>query len=149
VSLVRPASRGSVRLRSANASDKPVVRANYLTESRDITALLEGLKLARALGRSTAYDALRADEVEPGPAVVSERDLTAFIRRAADTIYHPAGTCRMGIDGDAVVDARLRVHGIEGLRIADASVMPTVVSATTHAACVMIGARAAEIIRQS
>jgi choline dehydrogenase len=149
VSLVRPASRGSVRLRSANFSDKPVIRANYLADPRDVTALLEGLKLARTLGRSTAYEALRAEELEPGPGVVSESDLTAFIRRAVDTIYHPAGTCRMGTDRGAVVDARLCVRCVEGLRIADASVMPTAVSATTHAACVMIGARAAELVRQS
>jgi len=149
VSLVRPASRGSVRLRSANPSDKPVIRANYLTDPRDVATLLQGLTLARTLGRSTAYEALRAEEIEPGASAVSEADLTAFMRRAVDTIYHPAGTCRMGTDDSAVVDARLRVRGVAGLRIADASVMPTVVSATTHAACVMIGAKAAELVRQS
>ena len=149
VSLVRPASRGSVRLRSANPADKPVIRVNYLADQRDVATLLEGLKLARTLGRSAAYESLRAEEIEPGPAAVSEADLTAFIRRAVDTIYHPAGTCRMGTGNGAVVDARLRVRGIDGLRIADASVMPIVVSATTHAACVMIGAKAADLVLQS
>jgi choline dehydrogenase len=149
VSLVRPASRGTVRLRSANPADKPVIRGNYLAEAQDVTALLEGLRLARTLGRSAAYDSLRAEEIEPGASVVAEPALTEFVRRAVDTIYHPAGTCRMGTDSGAVVDASLRVRGLQGLRIADASVMPDVVSATTHAACVMIGARVAELVRQS
>ena len=133
----------------ATVADKPIIRGNYLTEERDVTALLEGLRLSRALGQSAAYEPLRSEEVEPGPSVTSRQALTEFVRRAVDTIYHPAGTCRMGTDNTAVVDARLRVRGIDGLRIADASIMPTVVSATTHAACVMIGAKAAEFARQS
>ena len=147
VSLVRPESRGTVRLRSSNPEDKPVIRGGYLSDARDVTALLEGLRLARALGNAESYQPLRAEEIEPGPSVVAEPALSSFVRRAVDTIYHPAGTCRMGTDTGAVVDAQLRVKGVSGLRIADASVMPTVVSATTHAACVMIGARAAELVR--
>ena len=146
VSLVRPRSRGDVRLRSADHRARPVIRGNYLQESSDVQALVEGVRLARALGNAAAYDGLRRDEVEPGASVTSDAAVTDFARRASDTIYHPAGTCRMGADDRAVVDAELRVRGVEGLRIADASIMPDVVSATTHAACVMIGWRAADFM---
>jgi choline dehydrogenase len=105
--------------------------------------------LSRELAGAPSYARLRGDEIEPGATVTSEAALIEFARRAADTIYHPAGTCRMGTDALAVVDARLRVRGIDGLRIADASIMPDVVGATTHAACVMIGARVAEFVRQA
>jgi len=149
VSLVRPKSRGDVRLASADPLAAPRIRGNYLSERADVMALLDGVRLAREFARSTAYTKLRADEVEPGEGVTTEAALIEFARRASDTIYHPAGTCRMGNDRLAVVDSRLRVRGVEGLRIADASIMPDVVSATTHAACVMIGARAAEFARQA
>jgi choline dehydrogenase len=146
VALVRTRSRGSVRLRSAEPDAPPLIRANYLTEDADVRALVEGARLSRALGQSKAYEALRGEEVEPGTAVSSDAALAEFVRRAADTIYHPGGTCRMGTDDHAVVDARLRVRGVEGLRVADASIMPEVVNAATHAACVMIGARVADFI---
>jgi len=146
VSLVRPHSRGDVRLRSADAMAAPIIHGNYLQHAADVKALVEGVRLARSLGRTKAYDGLRRDEVEPGPSVTSDEALADFARRAADTIYHPAGTCRMGRGLDAAVDARLRVRGIERLRIADASIMPNVVNATTHAACVMIGSRAADFM---
>jgi choline dehydrogenase len=147
VSLVRPRSRGEVRLQSSDPLAPPIIRANYLQEPSDVAALVEGAKLARALGQSAAYAKLRADEIEPGVAVTSDTALAEFAHRAADTIYHPAGTCRMGSDARAVVDSQLRVRGLAALRIADASVMPDVVSATTHAACVMIGARAVQLLR--
>ena len=143
VSLVRPRSRGEVRLRSANPADAPLIYGHYLREQADVAALVEGVRLTRALGNAAAYDKIRADEVEPGAGIANPAAVAEFARRAADTIYHPAGTCRMGTDVHAVVDARLRLRGFQGLRIADASVMPEVVSATTHAACVMIGERAA------
>jgi choline dehydrogenase len=106
------------------------------------------VRLARALGNARAYDALRAEEIEPGSASSSAADLERFARQKSDTIYHPAGTCRMGPAADvtAVVDAQLRVHGVDGLRVADASIMPDVVNATTHAACVAIGERCAALI---
>lgn len=148
VSLVQPASRGEIRLRSADPMVAPVIRANYLSERADVEALVRGVHLARRLGGAAAYDALRGDEVEPGAAVTSEAELEDFVRRAADTIFHAAGTCRMGPDGDgmAVVDSELRVRGVEGLRVADASIMPEVVNATTHAACVMIGEKCADLL---
>jgi choline dehydrogenase len=149
VSHVRPHSRGEIALRSADPMARPIIRPNYLADPRDVAALVAGVRLTRELARSTAYEKLRADETEPGAEHTSDAALADFARRAADTIYHAAGTCRMGTDARAVVDGGLRVRGIDGLRVADASVMPTVVSATTHAACVMIGARAAAFILQA
>jgi choline dehydrogenase len=148
VSLVQAQSRGEVRLRSADVTAAPIIRANYLQEQADVNALVRGVHLARWFGESDAYTPLRADEILPGAAMKSDADLAAFVRRDADTIYHGAGTCKMGPASDrmAVVDATLRVRGVEGLRVADASIMPEVVNATTNAACVMIGEKAAELI---
>jgi len=149
VSLVQPRSRGEVRLRSADPTAAPVIRANYLQEQADVDALVRGVHLARWFGEADAYTPLRADEITPGPAAKSDADIARFVRRESDSIYHGAGTCRMGPNSDrlAVVDAALRVKGVEGLRVADASIMPEVVNATTHAACVMIGEKCAELIR--
>jgi len=107
--------------------------------------LVEGVALARRLGESPAYDHLRGEEIEPG---VSHQDVASFARQKADSIYHAAGTCRMGPASDraAVVDAHLRVRGIDGLRVADASIMPVIVNAPTHAACVVIGEKCAAMI---
>jgi choline dehydrogenase len=146
-SLVRPRSRGEIRLGSNDPLAPPVISANYLQSPDDVQALVGAVRLIRELGGARAYDGLRGEEVDPGTGVRTEADIAAFVRRAVDTIYHPAGTCRMGSDADAVVDARLRVRGVDGLRVADASIMPDVVNATTHAACVMIGERASDLIR--
>jgi choline dehydrogenase len=150
-SLVRPKSRGEVRLRSANVEDAPIVRANYLQEEADVRALVRGVHLARWFASVAVFEPLRGDELEPGAAAGSDADLERFVRRAADTIYHAAGTCRMGPASEkgSVVDPTLRVRGVEGLRIADGSVMPEVVNATTHATCVMIGEKAADLLRAS
>ncbi len=147
-SLVRPESRGSVALRSGNPLAAPVLRADYLQADADTAALIQGARLARECGMARAYDELRLDETEPGVEVRSHNDLERFAREKADTIYHLAGTCRMGPVSDpaAVVDGSLRVHGIERLRVADASIMPDVVNAPTHAACVMIGEKCATLI---
>jgi choline dehydrogenase len=146
VALGSPKSRGSLTLRSADPEAPPVLRANYLEEAADMEVLLEGARLARALGEAKAYDALRGDPVDPGPAARSADALRAFIRGTADTIYHPAGTCRMGRDQHSVVDPQLRVRGVDGLWIADASIMPELLNAQLHAACVMIGERAASLL---
>jgi choline dehydrogenase len=149
VALVQPRSRGEIRLRSADPKAPPIIQPNYLHEQADVDALVRGMKLARYFGEADNYEPLLADETEPGPAAKSDAELATFARRAADTIYHPAGTCKMGPDGDrtAVVDPQLRVRGLQGLRIADASIMPEVVNATTHAACVMIGEKAADLLK--
>jgi choline dehydrogenase-like flavoprotein len=148
VSLVQPKSRGEIRLRSADPMEAPSIRANYLQEQADVDALVRGIRLARYFGEAESYDPLRADEILPGPGAKSDADLALFARHEADTIYHGAGTCKMGPESDrlAVVDAQLRVRGIEGLRVADASIMPEVVNATTHAACVMIGEKLALLV---
>ncbi|MBP0456305.1 GMC family oxidoreductase [Streptomyces montanisoli] len=144
--LLHPASRGSVRLRGADPADTAVVRANYLQRQVDVEVLAEGLTLARELAARTAFDGIRGPELAPGKAVTGRKELRAFIRANTSTLWHPVGTCRMGDDPMAVVDAELRVHGIDGLRIADASIMPHIVSGNTNAACVMIGEKAADLI---
>ncbi len=148
VSLVRPESRGSITMRSADPLAAPLLRANYLRADTDIAALVCGARLARQLGMSRAYDGLRAEETEPGATLTSDRDLETFAREKTDTIYHLAGTCRMGPDSDrdAVVDPSLRVHGVDRLRVADASIMPDVINAPTHAACVAIGEKCSVLI---
>jgi choline dehydrogenase len=150
VSLVFPRSRGEITLRSADPLAPPVIRANFLQEQADVDALVRGVKLARYFGEADSYADLKGDELLPGPAARSDADLAAFARRDSDTIYHGGGTCKMGPDGDktAVVDPSLRVRGVDGLRVADGSIMPEVVNATTHAACVMIGEKASDLMRQ-
>jgi choline dehydrogenase len=147
-SLTRPVSRGEIRLRSTDPLAAPIVRPNYLQDEADVRVLVRGVHLARFFAEQAVFEPLRGEELEPGASLTSSTDLAAFARRAADTIYHAAGTCRMGpaSDADAVVDPDLRVRGIQGLRIADASIMPEVVNATTHAACVMIGEKAADLL---
>jgi choline dehydrogenase len=148
VSLVRTASRGRITLASADPLEPAVISMQYLQAQADLDALVEGARLARLFGNSRSYDALRGDEIEPGPAVTSSADLERFVREKADSIYHAAGTCRMGPSSstDAVVDAELRVHGIGNLRVADASIMPELVNAPPHAACVTIGEKCAQLI---
>ena len=148
VSLVRPRSRGSIALRSPDPLSAPAISANYLQEDADAVALVQGARLARELGRARAYDDLRSAELEPGAQASSDRDLDRFVRQQADSIYHLAGTCRMGpaSDSGAVVDAHLRVHHVDGLRVADASIMPEVVNAPTHATCIAIGEKCAELL---
>jgi len=148
VALVRPQSRGTIELRSADPLVSPIIRANYLQSQADVAVLVAGVRLARQIGLSPAYDRLRGEETDPGDRVTTADDLERFVRAMADTIYHPAGTCRMGpsSDPDAVVDASLRVRGVEGVRVADASIMPDVVDAPTHAAAIMIGEKCAALI---
>jgi choline dehydrogenase len=148
MSLVQPKSRGEVRLGAADPLAAPIIRGNFLQEQADVNALVRGVHLARWFGEADAYSGLRADEILPGAKVKSDADIAAFARRDTDTIYHGAGTCRMGPQGDAaaVVDSSLRVRGVEGLRVADASIMPEVVNGTTNAACVMIGEKASDLI---
>jgi choline dehydrogenase len=147
VAITRVASRGSVTLRSADPLAPAVIRAGYFSAERDLDAAVEAVRLARALVQTRAYEHLRGPAVEPLDQEVSAEQLRKFVRRTSATIYHPGGTCRMGRGAEAVVDPELRVRGITGLRVADASIMPTVVCAQTHAACVMIGEQAATFLR--
>jgi choline dehydrogenase len=147
VAMSQPASRGRLILRSSDPLAPPVIRANYLSETSDMDAMLEGVRLAQTLASSPAYDPVRGPAVDPPNAVTSDADIRAFIRRTADTIFHPAGTCAMGTGRDAVVDPQLRVHGITGLRIADASIFPVNLNSQIHAACVVIGDKCADLLR--
>jgi choline dehydrogenase len=146
VTLCQPASRGTVALRSTDPLAPPLIQPNYLAEAADVEALVQAVRLARDLGGSRAFAGIRGAATDPDDRVRSTAEITAFIRRTSDTIFHPTGTCRMGRGADAVVDAQLRVHGLTGLRVADGSIMPTGVNSQTNAACVMIGERAADFI---
>lgn len=146
VSLMAPRSRGSVRMRSADPRIGPRLDPNYLSDSRDIDVLVTGLDLARAIGRAGALDLWRGAEVHPGADTSTENTLRAYLLSALQTYHHPVGTCRIGDDETAVLDTELRVRGIEGLRVADASVMPSIVSGNTMATVYGIAERAAGLI---
>lgn len=146
VALAVPRSRGSVALRSADPADTPLIQPNYFADAADLDALAEGVRLARSIVGTDAYDAIRGDAVDPAGGVRTPEEVRAYIRRTADTIFHPVGTCRMGTGPGAVVDGRLHVHGLEGLCVADASVMPVSVNSQTMAACLLIGDRAAQFL---
>ena len=146
--LLRPQSRGALSLSSADPRERPRMVANYLTDERDLPTLLAGLRLIRGIFHTPPFaDHFRGEEL-PGDQRVSEADLVAYLRANAQSMYHPVGTCKMGSDQDpaAVVDARLRVRGIAGLRVVDASVMPTIPSGNTNAPTIMIAEKAAEMI---
>jgi len=143
---LRPRSRGSIRLRSSRAGDKPCIHANYLDDPYDLDVLLEGVRVSREIVAMRPFDEFRGAEIFPGADAVGREGLVRFVRRKAETIYHPVGTCRMGVDADAVVDPQLKVRGIEGLRVVDASVMPTLISGNTNAPTIMIAERAADLM---
>ena len=136
-----------MRLTSNNPEEPVEIDAQYLTEPSDMEAMLRGIKLARKIIRQPSMQAIIEQELLPSAKEdVSDDVLIKHIRKYAKTVYHPAGTCKMGIDSDAVVDPKLRVHGIEGLRICDASIMPNLVSGNTNAPTIMIAERCADFI---
>jgi len=145
--LLHPYSRGDIRLRSSNPLDAPSIRANYFADSRDMDVMLEGVKLSRTLAATKAFAHYCGRELHPGPEAKDDSDLRAHIAKFTETLYHPAGTCKMGRDAAAVVDSELRVHGVEGLRVVDASIMPTVVGGNTNAPTIMIAEKAADLIK--
>src|SRR3954447_13609643 len=147
VGLVRPASRGTLRLRSADPADAPLIDPAMLSAQADVDAMVRGVELAREVAAAPAFDAWRGPEALPGEGVQGVAALTEFSRRAAGSYFHPVGTCKMGVGPDAVVDPELRVRGVEGLRVADASVMPSIVSANTNTAAMVIGEKAADLVR--
>ncbi|WP_310496457.1 choline dehydrogenase [Sandarakinorhabdus sp.] len=148
VCQLRPESRGTIRLASADPAQPPAIDPNYLSAPEDVETLYRGVCLAREIGRQAGFAEYNAGEAWPGPNVTEKEQLVAAMRDWAETIYHPVGTCRMGIDEKAVVDAELRVNGVEGLRVIDASVMPYLVSGNTNAPTIMIAEKAADIIGQ-
>ena len=146
VYALRPLSRGAVRLAGADPAAPPRIQPNYLSEPRDLALLRRGVRLLRQVFAQAAFDPYRGAELAPGEAVRSDEDLDAWIRRTADTVFHPVGTCRMGADADAVVDGRLGVRGVEAVRVVDASVFPAMISGNTHAPTVMVAEKAADMI---
>jgi choline dehydrogenase len=147
--LIQPSSRGQVRLESADWRDAPIIEGNHLGTDRDLAAMVRAIEAARELGSQKAFDGIREAEIVPGPKATSKQDLIDLARTGSASFGHAIGTARIGSDADAVVDSDLRVHGLRDLRVADASVMPSIISGPTCAPSIMIGGRAAEFIKSS
>jgi choline dehydrogenase len=146
VCVVRPESRGEIRLGSADPTGPPIIDQNYLDAPSDLTGLRDAIRLTRGIFSQPAFDPYRGEELQPGAAVVSDDEIETFIRTRANADYHTAGTCKMGSDAGAVVDPQLRVHGLERLSVADASIMPTLVGGNTNMAAIMIGEKASDLV---
>ncbi len=148
VCQLRPESRGFVRIKSSDPAMAPAIQLRYLTSRNDCDTIVAGFKKLRAVMSEPMIRRYIAEERKPGAGCVTDADILAYARETGTTVYHPTSTCRMGSDPNAVVDERLRVHGFSGLRVIDASVMPTVVSGNTNAATVMIGEKGADMVRE-
>ena len=146
VTQLRPQSVGSIHIRSSDPYDMPSIRPNFLSVREDQNCLIEGMKAARHLMGQPALDAYCDFEMSPGPDVETDAQWLDFARSNGQTIYHPVGTCKMGVDSRAVVDPALKVHGLSGLRIVDASIIPQIVSANTEAAVLMVAEKGADLI---
>ncbi|WP_298916282.1 GMC oxidoreductase [uncultured Nostoc sp.] len=147
VVLTHPENIGSVSLRGLDPKDAPIIRMNYLQSQSDVKKLVAGIKLIRQLFQTRAFDEFRGEEIAPGADVISDEALEAYTRETCNTVHHPVGTCKMGTDPMAVVDPELRVHGVEGLRVVDASIMPTLITGHTNAPTIMLGEKAADLIK--
>jgi choline dehydrogenase len=148
VCQLRPESRGTLSIATSDPAAPPRIVANYLAAEADRRVLLDGMKLVRRVTSQPAFARHVVREHLPGPEAASDEALMAYARAYATTVFHPCGTCKMGSDPKAVVDSRLRVHGLAGLRVADASIMPTMTSGNTNAPTIMIGEKASDMIRQ-
>jgi choline dehydrogenase len=148
-SIMHPQSRGSITLRSRDPFDPPIIQPNYLAEESDLRLLTKGVNLVRSVALAKAFEPFRGAEVWPGAEVQSEEEISEFVRNTAETEYHPLGTCRMGGDQMAVVDSQLRVRGVKGLRVVDASVIPTHITGHPNAAVIMIAEKAADLIKEA
>ena len=144
--VLRPESRGTVRIKSADPAIAPAIQPRYLSAARDRDTMVAGMRELRRIVAAPALNTFIEAEHDPGPSCATDSDLLDFARRKGSTVYHPTSTCRMGVDATAVVDARLGVRGIEGLRVVDASVMPGLVSGNTNAAVIMIAEKGADMI---
>jgi choline dehydrogenase len=143
---LRPESKGSVHIRSCDPEQYPTIHPNYLATDTDIRVMVDGVKLGRRLASARPLADYIVAEYSPGVDVASDAALAEFVRNDATTIFHPIGTCRMGADAGAVVDPKLRVRGVEALRVVDASIMPAIVSGNTNAPAIMIAEKAADMI---
>lgn len=146
ISVCKPEGRGRIRLRDASPDSKPVIEHQVLGNAADVRRTIAGLKFAQQLFDSPAFKPLVAEQLAPPVDARSDEDYLAYMRQAGGTAYHPVGTCKMGDDDDAVVDAQLRVRGVQGVRVADASIMPRITSGNTNAPTIMIGERASDLI---
>ena len=146
VCQLRPQSRGHITLKSADPLAAPIIQPNYLDAEEDRRALREGVKLAREVFAQAAFDPYRGPELMPGAHINTDERIDGFVRRTAETIYHPVGSAKMGTDADSVVDPQLKVHGVEGLRVVDASAMPALVSGNTNAPTIMMAEKASDMI---
>ena len=146
VCQLRPESTGSIHIQSVEPTAPPAIRPNFLSEEVDRAALIEGMRIARRVGDAPALAAYADHELYPGDDLQTDDEILEFCRRTGSTVFHPIGTCKMGSDANAVVDERLRVRGVDGLRVADASIMPTLVSGNTNAPSIMIGEKGAAMI---
>jgi choline dehydrogenase len=145
---LRPESRGEIRLKSANPADPPAMLPNYLATETDRRAIVDGLKIGRRILATSPMRHYVSEEYQPGASVTTDEQLLLHAKNTGNTVFHPTSTCKMGVDAMAVVDPELRVYGIAGLRVVDASIMPTVISGNTNAAAIMIGEKAADMVRQ-
>jgi choline dehydrogenase len=143
---LRPESRGAITLASSDPFAAPLIDPNYLDAEADRHAMRDAFRIARTIVAQEMFDLYRGAELIPGAGVVTDAQIDAWIRQSAETIYHPAGTCCMGVDENAVVDGNLRVRGVEGLRVVDASVMPTLIGANTNGTVTMIAEKAADLV---
>jgi choline dehydrogenase len=148
ICLVRPESRGSIRITSPDPATAPEIRLNFLTNVTDIQAAAAGIRGMRRVCAAEALKRYEVEEFRPGPELVSDEQLAVAARDVTATIFHPTSTCGMGPDETAVVDSRLRVRGVDRLRVVDASVMPMIISGNTNAATIMIAEKASDIIRE-
>jgi choline dehydrogenase len=146
VCKLRPTSRGEVKITSTDANDAARIVGNYLQTEDDCDTMVRGVRLAQRIVGAPALASQVAGRWKPAPSIESDAEVLDYVRATGMTIFHPSGTCRMGSGADAVVDDRLRVHGLSGLRVADCSIMPSLVSGNTNAAAIMIGEKAAEMI---
>lgn len=145
--LQRPESRGFLQLRSNNPTNPPIIQPNYLHSENDLKVMIDGLMLARAIAQTKVFDAFRGAEIAPAQDIFSNKNIANFIRENAESCYHPVGTCKMGNDEMAVTDAQLRVHGVQGLRVVDASVFPAQITGHINAPTIMIAEKAAGMIQ--
>lgn len=143
---LRPESQGSVHIRSAEAREHPAIRFNFFSQPQDMATTIAGFNLLRRIVASPPMSDFVGEEFSPGPGIRTDAEIESWLRGHAETGFHPIGTCRMGPGEDAVVDAQLRVHRMDGLRVADASIFPTMPSGNTNAAAILVGEKCADLI---